>query len=128
MEELSLYLAKVIGIYATVMGLALITRHKMYKNLAKEMAKEKGMLLFGGAINLILGLLLVFKHNLWVADWRILITLLAWIMIAKGILLTFAPGKAIEMMKKKHSKDAMTRSGVLMVVFGLILVYYGFWV
>jgi hypothetical protein len=47
--------------------------------------EEKSVTISTGYITLLLGLITVVLHNVWVADWRISITILGWATLLKGI-------------------------------------------
>ncbi|HAK53772.1 MAG TPA: hypothetical protein DCM54_17980 [Gammaproteobacteria bacterium] len=50
-----------------------------------EMTDDKAFVISTGYITLLLGLVTVIAHNVWVADWRVIITVLGWTTLIKGI-------------------------------------------
>jgi len=68
-------------------------------------------------------MLLVGHHNIWVKDWRVLITLIGWIAVIKGVLLIAFP-QLISLFKGWYKN---TRAwGILIIVLGLLFGYLGF--
>lgn len=82
--ETSLFLAKAFGIYLIIVCLSLIGNKRHYHLATVSVTEDPGLMLTTSILTLILGILLILFHNIWVADWRILITLLAWITFIKG--------------------------------------------
>lgn len=122
MEE-SMLLAKVFAIYLTGAGLAAAMNIKNLKLTVASFFKNSGLSMFAGAALLLLGSYLVVIHNVWVADWRLIITLLAWLILLKGLVLLLNPAWA-----EKVSKDLLKQSwlglAVLVeIVLGLYLAY-----
>lgn len=65
-----------------------------YNNLlhvVKDMLANRANLFATGIITLILEIILVVAHNVWTLAWRIVITLLAWLTLIKGIMRLYFP-------------------------------------
>jgi hypothetical protein len=72
---------------------------------------------------LVFGLLIVMFHNVWVGSWEVIITILGWLALLKGVVLLVQPEFAI-----KHAQvwaSRMQFAGIFATVIGAILVYYG---
>ncbi len=50
-----------------------------------EYTEDKTITISTGYITFLLGLITVTLHNIWVADWRVAITILGWTTLLKGI-------------------------------------------
>lgn len=124
--ETSLFLAKVLGAYFVVVGLAFLVNKKALKMIIHE-AQDDTFLLITGSISLIVGILLVASHNLWVADWRVLITICGWSSLLKGAFALFFSGLSKQIVKQFSSTILMPASLVIVVLLGLFLTYQGFW-
>ena len=77
--ELSVFLAKVLGLYLVIVAPAALLNRKHFPRLIKEFSDSLAMVVLSGFVALVLGLLLVVSHNVWTADWRVIITLLGWV-------------------------------------------------
>lgn len=122
----SLFLAKVFGLYLTIVGSALLMNKSHYQKAAEHMLKNSGLLLITGIVTLIVGILLVLSHNIWVNDWRVIITLLAWITLIKGILRLLTPD-VVASWGDALKKDRFYYSiSTIALVLGLYLSYLGF--
>jgi len=52
--------------------------------MATAFIKNEELYYFSGAIAFVADVAIVLHHNLWVADWRDIITVLGWVSIVKG--------------------------------------------
>jgi hypothetical protein len=128
--ELSLFLAKVIGLYLVLISLAVfLHRREINALLVEEFYKNRTFVFFSGAIILTLGLLVVVSHNVWELSWRGVITFLGWLTVLKGAIRIFVPNVAKQV---SHSVDKggwnswYTAILVVSLLVGLWLVYTGF--
>ena len=65
-------------------------------------------------------------HNVWVADWRVIITLLGWLLMVRGTVRMLIPDQ-VKPLGTKFLKNANAVTGSLAVttVLGLVLSYFG---
>lgn len=123
--ELSIFLAKVMGLYLIIACAAVLVNQKPLNKILKAYAKDIGMVFFHGAFALILGLLLVLSHNIWTLDWVGLVTLLGWLTLLKGLTRMFLPESAIQFGLKIYN-SASTLILIVFLVIGIYLTYVGF--
>lgn len=123
--ELSIFLAKVIGLYFLIACLAVLINHKPFNQMVNEYVKNKPIIFFHGLIALLVGLLLVVSHNVWIYGWPVVITIIGWLALLKGIAHLFAPQKSIEwgLSIYKSLEPVLFIIGLLV---GLYLTYVGF--
>ncbi|MBU0636400.1 hypothetical protein KKE06_05225 [Candidatus Micrarchaeota archaeon] len=122
MLDISLILARFLGGFFLIFGLLFILTRQLGKTI--EMTEDKSFVIATGYITLLMGLGTVVLHNLWVADWRIIITLLGWFTLIKGILKVGFPEvihKQSQMFKAKQSI-----STVILALLGLWLIWMSF--
>ncbi|MFC1647384.1 hypothetical protein ACFL10_00120 [Patescibacteria group bacterium] len=127
--ELSLYLAQLLGVVMVVIGLALLIRLSYYQKAYKALVKDEGLMLLAGMITLVLGVVFVLAHNVWVQSWEVIITILGWGMVVKGVLLLLLPtelGKWTAGLMK--GKGLLVFGGLLYLVLGVVLCYFGYFV
>lgn len=122
--ELSIFLAKVMGLYLVITMLAFLFNRSQLEGLIKSLLDNTFLMVFGGVMALIVGLLVVVSHNVWTADWRVLITIFGWLSVVKGLVRLFAPSHL--------PKWVLTNSKLLtfliwvFLVIGIYLTYVGF--
>jgi hypothetical protein len=125
--DISIFLAKVVGLYLVITGFFTFIKYKEFPNIIKSMSLEKGTLFVLAIITLMIGLLLVVSHNIWVLDWRLLITLIAWLILLSGIFRLFFLDyfARVGQWWTKHMSCAITVS-VIFFLIGIFLIYKGF--
>lgn len=122
---LSNYLAQLFGILFVVVPLAFLLNGKNLKWLFSKIANEENLLCWGFA-GFSAGLAIVLGHNVWVKDWPVVITILGWIALLKGLALMFTPD-SIKKCCKKLENSPLLPFGLVVVIFaGLVIAYLGF--
>lgn len=123
----SIFLAKLLGLIMVILYGSVLLRLNEYRQIWKNLPDQKFLIMLSGFIALLLGLLLVLTHNIWAFDFRGLITVLGWIILASGILRLLFPTEMIKYALKLISNDYCLK-GELIVLFllGLFLTYVGF--
>lgn len=84
--ETTLFLAKFWGWLLVIISLGFLFRKKTLREEIFRSIEEKNFSLFFAFFFLILSLPTLILHNLWVKDWRVLITILGWLFLIKGFL------------------------------------------
>jgi len=97
--NLSSFLAQLWGITFILVSLVLLIKPKLLQKLFIEV-ENKTIMVFLGIVTFVIGLVMVFVHNLWVLDWRVVITIIGWLTLIKGLDLLLLPKR----MKKRWSK------------------------
>lgn len=125
----SIFIAKILGLYLVITCLFSIVRYQYVEDLLTSLKNEnqRGIVFLFALMPIIFGLLLVASHNIWVADWRVLITILAWIMLLSGIYRLFFQDTWVK--KTQWWLDYKGFSLTLTVIFFLVgcyLTYKGF--
>jgi hypothetical protein len=84
----SRYIARLMGPVLLAIGIGMIvglmTEGDSYAALMKEFVGSRALIFLMGALTLAAGLAIVNAHNLWVPDWRVLVTVLGWLFIIRG--------------------------------------------
>jgi len=123
----SILLAKFIGPYIIVIGIGLLFNPKVYQKIMEDFFKNAALVYVTGLITLIAGLAVVLFHNLWVFDWRVIITLLGWNILIKGVWLIISPdtsAKVAALFAKKNKLVIIL--WVIMLVIGIFLMAKGY--
>src|SRR6266853_523173 len=60
--------------------------------------------LFGGLITFPAGLAIVLTHNVWVANWPVLITIVGWLAMVTGAVRLLAPQEAIKFGRRSYDQ------------------------
>lgn len=123
--ELSIFLAKAWGFFLLVISFAFLVNRKNLQTIFKAYENDWNVLL-SGIVNLVVGILMVLSHNIWSADWRVLITLFGWIALIKGAVRLVWPGEVNIISNKLKGSKWIPIFLVIALAFGLYLIFLGF--
>lgn len=120
----SLFLARLIGPTFIAIGLGMLINLGMYESMVAE-ALHTGILFYlSGLLSLLAGLAIVNLHNIWPADWRVIITVLGWLMTIGGIIRIVVPQVAITIGSTIYGGRAPTI--VVAVTVGILGAFLSF--
>ena len=92
----------------------------------RQILDDNTYLFLGGWVAASVGVAMVQYHNIWVNDWRLLVTIVGWIALAKGILLLAFP-QIIKMFEPWFTIKGLKNYIMPMVfILGFIFGWYGF--
>lgn len=116
--------AQVMAIVYISVAISAITGAIDYNKLFKEITNSPAITYLSGLAAVIIGYVIIYHHNVWVKDWTVLITLVGWIALVKGVMFIAFPQllKHFEFMVKK--KSALVPA--LCIVLGVVFAYFGF--
>jgi hypothetical protein len=125
--QTSLFLARLIGPVLLIIAVGIFANEKAYRALGKEVLASYAFIYFFSVADLVGGIAIVLVHNVWIADWRILITLLGWMMVVRGAVRILVPDAVRKMGKKAlANKSIFTVTAAVVVVIGAVLCFYGY--
>ena len=119
--QTSIYLAKLIGPVVAVAGLGFLLNREAFLRFANDFISNSGFIMMSGFPALLAGLAIVNAHNVWVADWPVVITLLGWAAVIGGILRITLPGVV------RTIATAMLGASSFIIVEAIILIGLGGW-
>ena len=122
--DISLVVAKVLGIYLIVSGLFLIFRGKSVPHMLKDFFGHPAIVYLAGVILIFLSTFYLVENNIWDGTWRSVVTVFVWAILLKGLAYIFAPGM-IERLVTKKMLDTVSTYGVVAIVAGVSLFYLG---
>lgn len=90
------------------------------------MKNSPALMYFGGATAFVVGFFLIFFHNLWNTPQEIIITLIGWIAVLKGIFILVAPESIEKIMGFFSRPIIVLPTGIFVLIFGLVMGYFGY--
>ena len=125
--ETSIYLAKLMGPIYLVIAIGMLLNREHFRAVAKKFATSPALFYLSGALALVIGGLIVLLNNVW-SGWPVVITLVGWVAILKGIVRTVLPTQATSWVAKVTGNDnAMTAAGLVALALGAFLTAMGYW-
>lgn len=128
--DLSIFLAKLFGLYFLIAGGIVMLRQKSFMPIVTEFFSSKALIMLMGAIELVAGLAIAIAHPTLTPDWRGVITLIGWTLVAEGIIYLSSPYvKLSKFLRSFNTPTWYTSGGLVAVVLGAYLAGkgFGFW-
>lgn len=122
----SLLLARLLGPLFLVAGLGLLANRAHYRKMLHGFLSDAALYYFSGALALTAGVAILLFHNLWTADWRVLITVIGWLSVLKGVVRLLFPQAGQKAADKLTSPGALLGFGLLAVLLGGWFCYVGY--
>ncbi len=121
--QLSIFVARVLAVIYLSVGISVLSGKTNFGKMIEDFERSPGLTYLAGILTLILGMLLVHSHNIWVRNWTVLITVIGWGALLKGILLLAFP-KSLSTFKGWYKN---TRTwGTFIIALGFLFTYLGF--
>jgi hypothetical protein len=96
MTKLTVFLAKLIGLYASIVGLIALLHKQETLAAINALGRSPGAFLIIGLAALIAGLAIVLRHNIWSGGpLAIIVTLLGWFILLRALLLALLPPESM---------------------------------
>lgn len=124
--EISHFLAKFLGLYMLLMSLPLLVTPKIVRQRYESFLNDGPVMTLAGVVTVLIGLFLILNHNIWVYDWRVIITVISWVSLAEGISIVYFPHHARSVFRRLIQQFPMVISGIIGLGVGLYLVFMGF--
>lgn len=115
-------LASIFGPLLVILGIWGLMYQENLKKIREAFKKQPPSLFMAGYINLLVGLTIIHISPEWVADISVLVTLLGWLLLLKGLMVLFFPKALMEL----YSKQSHIFLGLVSVVWGLALCWLAF--
>ena len=111
----SIFLARLLGPTFIAIALGMLINLGMYESMIAEALRPGILFYLSGLLSLLAGLAIVNLHNTWCMDWRVIITVLGWLMTIGGIARIVLPQVAITIGSTIYSGRASTIVAALIV-------------
>ena len=121
--DITIFFARLWGSYFIIFGLLFIITRQLGKTI--EMTDDKAFVISTGYITLLMGLVTVILHNIWVASWEVVITILGWSTVIKGIMKVGFPEKIHKEAQRFKKKQWL--SAIFLILLGVWLMWMSFY-
>jgi hypothetical protein len=125
--QASIFIARLIGPLLLAVGAGILINPNMFRTMGTEVVRSVTLVYLFGLMDLAAGLAIVLTHNVWLLSWRVLITLLGWLMIVRGAARVLLTEKVMVFGAKAfRNKQMVPVSGAIVGILGLVLCYFGY--
>src|SRR3954447_12903712 len=123
----SVFLARLIGPVMLVIGVAVLVNQHEFRDMAEEFLASRALLFLSGLLIMPAGLAIVLTHNVWSADWRVLITLFGWLNVIGGAVRLLAPDQVMQAGRTMLRRPGfVTIAAAIWIALGLLFCLVGF--
>ncbi len=112
------------GLAYLAIGLGILINPGFYKKIMASLSEQPMSVYFAGALAFVVGFLLVTFFNVWEWSWSLVITILGWLSLVKGMLLFLFPKAMVNM--ASSCKKGMMAKGIIVLIIGIVLALLGF--
>lgn len=120
----AIMLAKIFGPFLAIMGLWMLIYQDNLLKIVTSTKNSPAALYFSALISLLLGLFIIIHYNGWRMDIYTFVTLLGWFLFLRGLLGLFMSHLIVMLVS---NRSWLKVSGVIPLVWGLILIWAGFY-
>jgi hypothetical protein len=125
--QTSRYIAKLLGPLLVAIGAGLLLNPDVYRAMAEEFLKSHALIYLSGLIALVGGLAIVIVHNIWAADWRVVITLFGWAAVIGGVARIVFPQLAEALGRAMLAQPGLiTGAWIIVLALGAWLSFMGY--
>jgi len=123
----SIFLAQLIGPVFLVGAIGLLIDAAGYRTMAHEFLRSPSLIYLSGLLTMTAGVAIVLNHNLWVADWRVLLTIFGWLGSVGGAARNALPRQVQTVGQAMLDKPlAMKIGGAAWLGIGALLCFFGY--
>lgn len=120
----TIVIAQVLGIFLAVTGISMVVNSRGTANAIEAAVQDKGLFFTWGILALLIGATVVVLNDMWTSGLPLLVTILGWITLIKGVFILILPGAAVALYRKINKSGLLMFCGVIVFILGLILLYW----
>lgn len=111
--DISMLLAKIVGLYGLVASVSALLNLKRIKYLANDLLNNEALLYLSALLALSLGIVIINIHNVIACDYRLIITLFGWISFIQGVIFLLVPDLAYAIIRRIINYNSVILLGIL---------------
>jgi hypothetical protein len=128
MSPVTIFLARLLGVYCVIIAVSMLVRRRETIGTINAMVADPGQIMLAAVFALFGGLAMVLGHNVWSGrPLTIVVTVVGWIITAKGTMLLMAPSAALARFYRAcRYEQLFSLYMVLVLALGGYLAWAGF--
>jgi uncharacterized membrane protein HdeD (DUF308 family) len=124
--QLSKLIARMASVIYLSASLGAFFSPDYYRKIADDLFSNSALIYVTGFITVLIGLLIVTYHNRWAKSWVVLITILGWLAMVKGICLIAFPQFVHTLSERMLTDSGAKIFPYATLCLGLFFAYFGF--
>lgn len=127
--ESSIFIAKIFGLCYLVIGIGFMFNREAFGRIIDDFSKNAALMFFAGLFALAVGAAIILTHNIWTANWTVMITIIGWAGFIKGVWIIAFPDTVHKFMQiYRKNKNLLVVHSNVALIFGIVLTFFGFFV
>ena len=124
--ERSILLARIISVVYVSAALGAIFSANHYRRLPDDLFSNAGLTYVAGFMTVVMGILIVHYHNTWTKSWPVLITVIGWGALLKGVAIIVMPQVVHRVSTALWFERGVAAFPYVAICLGLLFGYFGF--
>ena len=125
--RISLFLARLLGPIFVAIALGVLVNGAVFRAIAEESLRSHALIYLTGLFAITAGVAILLNHNVWAADWRVLITLFGWLAAIGGAQRIIWPQWTEAAIRWFLDHPAsLTVAGIIWLLIGAVLCFFGY--
>jgi uncharacterized protein YjeT (DUF2065 family) len=126
MKLTTILIAELTGPIALALGIGILISPEYYRKIYRHLEKEGIALVIGAIIGMGGGLLIILNHNVWDTTEEIVVSLIGWITLIKGVSIAVLPKVLEKTVGSFNTLPFLRLSGGALIVLGSYLSYVAY--
>ncbi len=123
----AVFIARLIGPLFVVIGLGILLNQTLYTDMIGQAVLVPVIIYLFGVMALLAGLAILNVHRAWTADWRVIVTILGWVLVISGFVRIVLPKVTAALAISLYSgPTAMAIVGAIVLLIGAYLSFEGY--
>jgi len=119
--------ARLAGPALAIIGLGVLLNRALYTDAVAEAVKSTTLIFLSGVACLLAGLAILNAYRAWTADWRLLVTIVGWLLVIAGVVRIVVPSFAAGMATTVYvGTVGLPIAGAVALVIGAVLTFMGY--
>ena len=125
--ETSIFIARIFGLCYLILGAGFVFNRKAFGQVIDDFCKNAALVIYGGLVSLVIGVVIILTHNVWVANWTVIITIIGWLALIKGIWIIVFPNTVPKFIQAyKKNENLLIVNPIVILILGAVLTFFGF--
>ncbi len=122
-----IFIARLVGPLFVVLGVGCLLNQQVYTDMIGQAVLVPVVIYLSGLMAFLAGVAMLNCYHAWTADWRVIITILGWLLVIAGIIRIVLPAAAAVAAIALYSGGyTMAIVGVIVLVIGGFLSFKGY--
>ena len=124
--QTSIFIAKIASVIYLAAGIGFLFYGDYYKKVVRGFIDNPGASYIAAIFTIVLGFFIVSYHNIWEMNWRVIITILGWGALIKGVSVLAFPEPIMKLSEHMLKIKTLQYFAPIAIILGLVLGYFGF--